>query len=106
MWLLPVYGILGAAYASLAALLIYNLLKLVLVVVNYKIQPYSSKTIVVLVLSIGIYFAVTNMSSVENLYLDIIIKSFVSLFVYLGICYKINLSTSINQLIDKLLRRA
>lgn len=105
MWLLPVYGIVGAAYASLFALMIYNVLKLVLVMVNYKMQPYSLKTIVVVVISVLIYYAVTNMSSASNIYIDLLIKSFVTLFVFVGISYKIKLSISLNDLIDKVLRR-
>ncbi len=105
MWLLPVYGIVGAAYASLFALLIYNVLKLVLVMVNYKMQPYSLKTLVIVVISVLIYYAVTNMSSASNIYIDLLIKSFVTLFVFVGISYKIKLSMSLNDLIDRVLRR-
>jgi O-antigen/teichoic acid export membrane protein len=105
MWLLPIYGIVGAAYASLFALFIYNVLKLVLVMINYKMQPYSYKTILVVVLTVIIYLTVTNMSSASNNYIDMLLKSFVTLFVFVGISYKMNLSSSFNHLIDRILRR-
>ncbi len=105
MWLLPIYGIVGAAYASLFALFIYNILKLILVMINYKMQPYSFKTTLVVVLFVITYIIVTNISSASNNYVDMFVKSFVTLFIFVGISYKMNLSISLNHLIDIILKR-
>jgi len=105
MWLLPRYGVEGAAYASLIALTIYNLLKLILVLINFKMHPYSWNTLLVILLSASVYFTVNQLVSVDHLLVDILVKSGLTLILYVGITYKLKLSLSLNQLIHQLFKR-
>jgi len=43
-WLIPVFGIIGAAMATLMALGIFNLLKYVYILIRFKMQPFSMHT--------------------------------------------------------------
>ena len=105
MWLLPRYGVEGAAYASLIALTIYNLLKLMLVLINFKMHPYSWNTLLVILLSASVYFTVNQLVSVDHVEVDILVKSGLTLILYVGITYKLKLSLSVNQLIHQLFKK-
>ncbi|MBA3662800.1 MAG: polysaccharide biosynthesis C-terminal domain-containing protein [Bacteroidetes bacterium] len=48
--LIPVLGIYGAAIASVAASLIYNMVKYIFIYRKYRFQPYTSKSLVVFLL--------------------------------------------------------
>jgi len=44
-WLIPIFGIIGAAMATLMALGLFNLLKYVYILIRFKMQPFSMHTV-------------------------------------------------------------
>ncbi|UCG28324.1 MAG: polysaccharide biosynthesis C-terminal domain-containing protein, partial [Bacteroidales bacterium] len=54
---IPKYGIVGAALASAISSFIYNFLRFIFVYTKFKMQPYNLKTIILLLITIGSYFA-------------------------------------------------
>jgi O-antigen/teichoic acid export membrane protein len=97
--LIPIYGINGAAFATLVTLVCYNLMKLSFVTIKLKLFPFTIKTLYSLIITslcFGIfYFWDFNWLPIVN----IIIKSiFITIF-YIGTHYFFKISNDINGLI-------
>ena len=50
--LIEKHGIIGAAYATLSVIIFINICKLILILVKFKIHPYSVKTIYAFVIAL------------------------------------------------------
>ncbi|MDO6598012.1 oligosaccharide flippase family protein [Oceanihabitans sp. 2_MG-2023] len=102
--LIPIYGIEGAAIASVIAFTIYDALKLWYVNLKFKIHPFTSKTgytlVLILFLSLGFYFWEFHFHPIIN----IVIKSTLVAICYAFVVFKFSLSKDITTLIKKLLK--
>ena len=104
-YLIPIYGIIGAAIATLITLVSYNLMKLSFVTIKLKLFPFTIKTFysfIITVFCLGLfyfwdfkYFALLN----------IILKSIIITIVYIGLHYFLRISNDINGLINKYLQK-
>ncbi len=56
-WLIPIYGIKGAAISTMIALILYNVLRVGYVWIHFKIHPFHYKQFIVLVLMGGAILA-------------------------------------------------
>ncbi|MGY3794543.1 oligosaccharide flippase family protein [Aquimarina sp. 433] len=106
-WLLiPVYGVVGAAIATSMAVFCYNTAKVFLVNIKFKMQPFSKKTflIVIMILAFvyGFYFWDFTFHPVVNIGL----KSTLIGGVYVGVLYFLRVSDDINDIIKKIPRGA
>lgn len=103
-WLIPIYGINGAAVGSLVSLVIYNLVSYMFLWYKYKIQPFSKNTIKIIVIAVIAYTA-TMFLIINNIYLSIIIKSIIFSIIYVTPIYLLNISEDINSIINKILNK-
>jgi O-antigen/teichoic acid export membrane protein len=108
--LIPIYGMEGAAIASLTSLVTYNTLRLLYIYFKLKIHPFSSDTIKVLsigAISFVILYFLPNGSYFDNAYLNLIVKgAIVGTTVILTFAlpiYLLKISKEINGLVDKIL---
>ena len=105
MFFIPLYGINGAAIATLISITLYSIAKLMFVVFKMKLYPFSINTLYsVLILSIcfvGFYFWEFSFHPIMN----ILLKSFLVAMVYVFVNYKLVISLEINQVLDRLLRK-
>lgn len=102
---IPIYGIIGAAIATVITLVAYNLMKLSFVTLKMKLFPFTIKSLysfLITVFCMGIfyfwdfkYFALLN----------IILKSIIITTVYIGLHYYLRISNDINGLINKYLQK-
>ncbi|MFX0558012.1 lipopolysaccharide biosynthesis protein [Maribacter sp. CXY002] len=103
LWLIPAYGINGAAIASFSAFFIYNTLKLYYVKSKFNIQPFTNETAKVMLLLLGIgaifYFINFTFHPIVN----IIFKSMLMCICYLVILYRFRISEDLHGLISKYL---
>ena len=103
--LIPIYGINGAAFATFLTVVIHNLIKLIYVYVVMKIQPFNSKSIMLVTLGTLLFILITYRPLFGNLFISSVIYSiFVTLF-YWTIVYFLNFSKEINGLINKYLAK-
>ena len=58
LFLIPIFGMIGAAYASLISITFYNLLKHIFIKYKMKISPFSINSIKTILVGIFVYFAV------------------------------------------------
>lgn len=95
--LIPTYGIIGAALATFATIVIVNLIRLVTVYRLYQIQPFSIATLKVILLLIGVGVGVSYLPSVEQPLTNLVYKGGVITVVYLPLIYALKVSEDVNQ---------
>jgi O-antigen/teichoic acid export membrane protein len=91
-FLIKKYGITGAAFANLTAVFIYNLFRFIFIWKKFGMQPFSTKTLwLILVAVVSIAF-ISFIPQLSNLYLDGLMRtiSFLSLFAFLVLYFSIS----------------
>ena len=90
-FLIPKYGIEGAAYATTVSLVIFNLLKHWFVLKKFKLTPFTTDYHKLLIMSIVCLILNYFSPEFENPYLDVLIRtfSFALLFIILYIALKV-----------------
>ena len=62
LYFIKQYGIIGAAYATLMVMVVINTLKILLVQIAFKMNPFSKKTFLALLLIFGVYLIFVNLT--------------------------------------------
>ena len=102
---IPKYGINGAALATLIAIGLYSLAKLLFVVLKMKLFPFTKKTIVALVLTIVSFGMFYYWDFSFHPFVNIVLKSVLVTLFYVGLCYYMKISSDINFVINSVLKR-
>jgi O-antigen/teichoic acid export membrane protein len=104
-FLIPHYGMMGAAYATALALIVFNAIKWIFVYVKLKMSPFGIaflKVIVILIItSLVNYF----LPRVGNVFIDIFYRSALITIVYGGLILLSNTSPEINKIFSNILLR-
>jgi O-antigen/teichoic acid export membrane protein len=99
------YGILGAAFATLIVIIFINSCKILLVNYLFKIHPYSSKTLSVLLVISLIYILIYSLPSIFNPWLSIPLRSLLIIGLFCIPLFRFSLSKEIETLFEKLIKR-
>tara|TARA_R110002051_G_scaffold13808_4_gene45579 strand:- start:6508 stop:7962 length:1455 start_codon:yes stop_codon:yes gene_type:complete len=104
LWLIPTYGIDGAAIASFTAFFIYNTLKLAYVKAKFKMVPFTHETrkVLALLLVVGVLFSIFSLPF--HPVVNIVIKSVLMIVVYIGVLYRFKISEDVYGFLNKYLR--
>lgn len=98
---IPPFGINGAAFATLLTIMIYNTIKFIFVVRKLKLFPFTSKTWVSMgIVTLGFvvfYFWEFPFHPILN----IALKSLLVTVFYVGLHYQFQVSTEVNQILQK-----
>lgn len=105
MYFIPNFGLNGAALATLIAITLYSLAKLLFVVLKMKLFPFTTKTLIslflVLISFLVFYFWDFNFHPVINIALkSILVSGF-----YLGLSYYLKISSDINFVISSVFKK-
>jgi len=103
--LIPIYGIIGAALASLISKIIYNLIKYIFLYKKYKLQPFTLKTVLLYLIGIVAYGSSLILPEQPNFIVDIIIRSAIISTVFLIPVYYFKISEDINDKIDSTIKK-
>ena len=103
MILIPMYGIIGAALATLISVLVYNTIKLLFVVKKMNLFPFTKKTLHSFGVMLGVFLLFYFWDFSFSPILSIALKSILIAIVYVFLNYKLAISLEINQVIDKVL---
>jgi O-antigen/teichoic acid export membrane protein len=101
--LIPVYGIIGAALATLISKFIFNGLKYLFVYKRFGFQPFIFKHVLLIVVSAGAWYVSTLMPALPNYILDIIVRSILITILFALPVYYLNISVDINEKVDSIL---
>lgn len=105
-WLLiPQFKIVGAALATFLSMLVYNIIKLVYIYIKLDMQPFSYKTVLLLIVTIVTAIFAWVIPSTGKPFFDIVIKSLLVTVVYLPAVYSLRISADVNAIIDKQLKK-
>ncbi len=97
---IPIYGIVGAAFASMISTLFFNFSKYLFLHIKFNMKVFNYKYIILFSIAFFSYFAVFFIKSFENLYFDIFIRSSIIFIIYLSAVYFFRISDDINKKIS------
>ena len=100
---IPKYGGMGAAGAYLITITGINFCTWFYIKHRFKMQPFTYKHIIVVVISVISYFAGSYIWRMPNLYLDIAVRSTFTAAVYGILTYFLHISVDVNEKVDKTL---
>lgn len=102
--LIDMMGIHGAALATFIVVAVFSMLKLFYVKLKMKLQPFTSKTLILLAI-IGLLYLVFGFVTLPfNPFLNILIKSSLLTVIFLFLVIRIKLSAEMNQMLFKYFR--
>jgi O-antigen/teichoic acid export membrane protein len=81
-WLIPVYDVVGAAWASTGALILYNVTKLLIVYSKMRLQPFSMKSIYVVTSILATLIVGYCLPEIDNPFADATYRSVIIVIAY------------------------
>jgi len=98
---IPIWGITGAAFASALALIIFILVRIVFVYRLFNMQPFNFKFIILSAIGLISYFVSLLIPQLQNLYLDIILRSGLITILYGLLTVILKISPEVNGIVKK-----
>lgn len=102
---IPKYGITGAALASAISIFLFNTLRFLFLLSFMKIQPFSIGTIKVLAIFFLTLLVNSQISSMQNFIIDLILRSVVVLFLFGGLVLLLKVSAEFQHVVSAMLLR-
>lgn len=102
---IPKYGGMGAAVAYLITIAGINFCTWFYIKYRFKMQPFTYKHILVILITAVGYFAGQYFWRMPNVFLDIVVRSGVTTLVYGLLAYYFKISTDINEKADAMLKK-
>ncbi len=99
--LIPIYGILGSAIATIITGSVANFIRLALLYKKYDMQPFDANTIKLFGTAVIAFLPTFFIPYLNNLYLDILVRSSIITVLFVLISLKIGASPELNQKIRK-----
>jgi O-antigen/teichoic acid export membrane protein len=91
IFLIPRYGIEGAALATALSSFIYNMLKYFIIWKNFKMQPYNASSFKIFFVIVFVFVICYFLPSMTNAIVSMLFKSTVITVMYLGLTYFLNI---------------
>ncbi len=105
MIFIPIFGIIGSAFATLLSITLYSLAKLLFVVKKLDLYPFTKQTLYSMALTLVLFLAFYFWEFPFNPIISIVLKSILLTIAYVYLNYKLVISVEINQVIDKVLKK-
>ena len=102
---IPMYGINGAALATLIAIGMYSLAKLLFVVLKMNLFPFTKNTVVALFLALVSFGVFYYWDFSFHPFVNIVLKSILVTIFYLGLSYYLKISSDINFVINSVFKK-
>ena len=96
------YGIIGAALATLMVIVFINICKILLIYVVYKIHPYNSKSLSIVVSIFLIYGVIYSIPTMVHPFLSIAIRSLLIVALFMIPLFLFRWSSDIEAVIKRL----
>jgi O-antigen/teichoic acid export membrane protein len=103
--LIPIYGIIGAAFATLGSKIIYNLIKFIFLYKKYKLQPFTFKTVLLYLIGLIAYGVSLLLPEQVNFIVDIALRSILISVTFIIPVYYLNISDDINNSINNIVKK-
>lgn len=99
--LIPMFGIPGAALATLISTVLFNTMKYSFLLLKYQLNPFSKETLISTVTAIVTYILALIIPFTGIPFLDLILKAVFISLIFGSLIYLFKVSPEINQSIDK-----
>ena len=99
--LIPKFGMIGAAYASLISITFYNLLKNSFIIYKMEISPFSINSLKTIAVGVFVYLIVLFIPENKNILFDLIIKTISSAVIFLVFIFLLKISPELNKIIKE-----
>ena len=112
LYLIPRFGITGAAVGAALATTLYNLVRTVFVGIAFRMQPFSWRNGAVVLVAVAVWWASQQLpypalgAPVGRVMLDVGLRSALITALFGGLVYGLRLSADVNQLINQVARTA
>lgn len=103
--LISSYGILGAAWCYVITMFFLNFCYWLYIKIKFKIQPFDKKHLYILFIGALCLLIGLKIPALNNYYLDVIFRSGIITLVYVSLTYGLNISSDINDLLNKMLKK-
>jgi O-antigen/teichoic acid export membrane protein len=103
--LIPIFGLIGAAVATLISKILYNFIKFIFLYKKYKLQPFTYKTVLLYLIGGFAYILSTLLPEFSNFIVDIIFRSLLITVAFIIPVYYFNISEDISERIDVYVRK-
>ncbi len=103
--LIPKHGIAGAAMATAISLGSFNIAKYLFLKVMFKFEPFSWKSLAILILGAASYFVSEQLPEQRNYILDIILRSTIIVGVFVPVALALKLSRDVNDFLHQIWKR-
>lgn len=105
MIFIPMYGIIGSAFATLLSITLYSLAKLMFVVKRLHLYPFTKETLHSIIITAAIFLLFYFWEFPFNPIIAIGLKSVLVTALYVYVNYRFRISSEINQVIDNVLMK-
>jgi O-antigen/teichoic acid export membrane protein len=102
---IPLWGIVGAAFASFLSMFVLNLLKYLFIIHKFQMQPFDKIFIQILLIGFALILINYFLPKFDNLYLDGFYRSIILSSLYVILTFKLKVSAEINSVIETVLKR-
>ena len=99
--LIGYYGIIGAAYATLMVMILINILKILLVQKRFRMNPFSKKTFLTLVVVFFLYWIISMISFDYEPFLSLLLRSTLIIIAFSFLSYLLKLTEDVQKFINK-----
>jgi len=91
-WLIPIYGIVGAAISTSVGLIVYNICRVIFVYAAYKLQPFHPNQFKVIGLgAITLIIGIYTKELLDNVWLQVVYETFIFTLLFILPIYRFNL---------------
>lgn len=104
-YFIPIYGIDGAAMASLISLVAFNTLKLIFLYIKYKIQPFSLATVKILLLGSVTALVVFYIPDLGNPFINLGVRLMAISLLFIPSILRLKVSEDINEIWANLVKK-
>jgi O-antigen/teichoic acid export membrane protein len=105
LYLIPAYGIIGAAYATAISLTLFNLAKWIFVWATLRLQPFTPAFAVVTIIAGGVALLNTWLPQASNVIVDMIYRSAIITIAYGGLILVTRSSAEVEKVVMGVWRR-
>jgi O-antigen/teichoic acid export membrane protein len=102
---IPLYGIVGSAFATLLSITLYSVAKLMFVVKRLNLYPFTPQTLYSIVITFALFILFYFWQFPFHPIIGIVLKSILVTAFYLYLNYKFVISIEINQFLDSVFFR-
>jgi O-antigen/teichoic acid export membrane protein len=101
MILIPIFGMNGAAIASMLSMIVFNLIRIIFISVQFRLQPFEWKQVSVPLILFVIMIISGAVGQIANLIIDVLLRSSVAALLFIIPVYFLNISGDINAMLAK-----